>query len=73
MSFEKEILNRLESKFWDFPTDVDEMRIVSYDANFNPLIVEYYFTNKLKFTYYFRIFPRFSFSYEKNSGHSLYR
>lgn len=49
MSNEKEILNRLEAKFWDFPTDVDEMRVVSYDANFNPLIVEYYFTNKLKF------------------------
>ena len=47
MSFDKDILKRLEAKFWDFPTDVDEMRIVSYDANYNPLIIEYYFSNKL--------------------------
>lgn len=45
----QDILKRLEAKFWDFPTDVDEMRIVSYDVNFNPLIVEYYFSNTLKF------------------------
>jgi len=49
MSFDKEILNRLEAKFWDYPTDVDEMRITSYDANFNPLVIEYYFSGTLKF------------------------
>ena len=49
MSFEKEILQRLEARFWDYPTDVDEQRITSYDANFNPLVVEYYFSGKLRF------------------------
>jgi hypothetical protein len=49
MDYDKEILNRLEAKFWDFPTDVDEMRITSYDVNDNPLVVEYYFSNKLRF------------------------
>jgi len=49
MSLEKEILNQLKAKFWDFPTDVDEMRITSYDANFNPLVIEFYFSGYMKF------------------------
>jgi len=49
MGFDNEILNQLESKFWDFPTHVDEMRITSYDANFNPLVIEYYFSSKIQF------------------------
>jgi len=51
MSLEKEIRNILSSKFWDFPTEIDEQRIVKYDANDNPLIIEFYRNNDLKFTH----------------------
>lgn len=49
---QKRISDRLESKFWDFPYTPDEMRITSYDANDNPLVVEYYKSNRLLFTHY---------------------
>ena len=42
---------RIEAKYWDFPKVPDEMRIVSYDANSNPLIIEYYRQNQLLFTH----------------------
>lgn len=42
---------RIESKYWDYPLVADEMRITSYDAGDNPLIVEYYRSNRLLFTH----------------------
>ena len=49
MGYERDIADRIVAKFWDFPTDVDEMRITSYDVNANPLVVEYFYTGRLRF------------------------
>jgi len=54
MSFDQtlERLNtRIESKYWDFPKVADEMRITSYDASDNPLVIKYYRSNRLLFTH----------------------
>lgn len=42
---------RIEAKYWDFPLVADEMRVTSYDASDNPLIIEYYRSNRLLFTH----------------------
>jgi hypothetical protein len=48
---EEKILTALRNKYWDFPSEPDEMRITSYDANDNPLIIEYYKQNRHLFTH----------------------
>ena len=45
------ILDQIRNKFWDFPSQPDEMRITSYDANDNPLIIEYYRDSRLMFVH----------------------
>ena len=51
-TLQKQIASQLEAKFWDFPKTPDEMRIISYDANDNPLIIEYYKSGRRLFTHY---------------------
>ena len=45
------VLDQIRNKFWDFPAQPDEMRITSYDANDNPLVIEYYRQGKHLFTH----------------------
>jgi len=45
------VLDAIRAKFWDYPSQPDEMRVTSYDASFNPLVVEYYRDNRLLFTH----------------------
>lgn len=45
------ILAKIEAKYWDFPYHINFMKIVSYDTNDNPLVIEYYKGNDLKFTH----------------------
>jgi hypothetical protein len=45
----KHILESLRAKFWDFPSQPDEMRVTSYDADDNPLVIEYYRQGRLMF------------------------
>lgn len=47
--YNEKIFDRISAKYWDIPEHPDEMRIASYDANNNPLIIEYYRSNKLLF------------------------
>ena len=49
---EELILVKLDAKFWDFPFRVTKMVVSSYDVNSNPLIIQYYNENTLRFTHY---------------------
>ena len=40
--FERRMYERISSKYWDYPVEADELRISSYDAFDNPLIIVYY-------------------------------
>jgi len=46
-----DILDALRAKYWDFPSQPDEMRVTSYDANSNPLVVKYYRDGRHLFTH----------------------
>ena len=41
-AFQERAYQRISAKYWDYPAESDEMRILSYDAGDNPLIVAYY-------------------------------
>lgn len=48
---DRHILDAIRAKFWDFPSQPDEMRITSYDANYNPLVIKYYRDERHLFTH----------------------
>jgi hypothetical protein len=48
----KYLQETIKSKFWDYPSTPDEMKITSYDAFDNPTIIEFYKQGKLMFTHY---------------------
>lgn len=48
---EERILQQLRNKYWDYPSEPDEQRITSYDANDNPLVIKYYKQGRHLFTH----------------------
>ena len=47
----QKVLDAIRAKYWDFPSQPDEMRVTSYDADDNPLIIKYYRGAKHLFTH----------------------